>query len=196
MKKKISMLVFLMVAALLAAAMAGAEAAQAPTLETLSEYDWSFMSGAGGWATYIRINPDGSFTGDYHDSEMGETGDDYPYGTIYGCVFHGQLTLGEQVSDYAWSVHVDAVEMDEGQVPESIEDGTRYMTIEPYGLTAGNDMLLFLPGTPVDELPEEFLLWAHLIGSDETELPNYGLYDEAADTGFIAEEPFEVLEGE
>ena len=194
MKKVILALLFLMIAALLAAACA--EAAQAPTLETLSEYEWSFMSGAGGWATYIRINPDGSFTGDYHDSEIGDAGDDYPDGTIYGCLFHGQLTLGEQVSDYAWSVHVDAVEMDEGQVPEAIEDGVRYVTIEPYGLTAGNDMLLYLPGTPVDELPEDFLLWAHLIGSDETELANYGLYDEAADTGFIAEEPFEALEGE
>ncbi len=194
MKKVILALVFLMIAALLAAACA--EAAQAPTFEALSEYEWSFMSGAGGWATYMRINPDGSFTGDYHDSEIGDAGDDYPDGTIYGCLFHGQLTLGEQVSDYAWSVHVDAVEMDEGQVPEAIEDGVRYVTIEPYGLTAGNDMLLYLPGTPVDELPEDFLLWAHLIGSDETELANYGLYDEAADTGFIAEEPFEALEGE
>ena len=181
--------------AMLLAASALAES-EAPTLEQLSGLQWSFSSGAGGWSTELAIAEDGSFTGNYHDSEMGDIGDDYPNGSLYGCSFSGQLTLGEAIDDNAWSVHVDAVEMDEGQVPEAIEDGVRYVTIEPYGLTAGNDMLLYLPGTPVDELPEDFLLWAHLIGSDETELANYGLYDEAADTGFIAEEPFEALEGE
>ena len=178
-------------AMLLPAALAGTEAAQAPTFEELAGMEWSFMSGAGGWATLMTINPDGSFTGNYHDSEMGETGEDYPDGTIYGCTFHGQLTLGEQVDAYAWKVHVDSVELDEGQVPEAIEDGIRFVTVEPYGVVADHDWLLYLPGTLTSALPEGFLFWAHLIGDDIAEaLPCYGLYDEADDTGFIGEEPY------
>lgn len=173
-------------------------AEEAPTFEALSELNWTFMSGAGGWSTDMQIAPDGSFTGNYHDSEMGETGDDYPDGTLYGCTFHGQFTLGEQVNEYTWKVHVDALELDEGQVPEAIEDGVRYVTIDPYGLVEGHDMLLYLPGTPTDALPEEFLFWAHLIGDEIPEaLPYYGLYDETDDMGFIGEEPYveETTEG-
>ena len=185
------LIILMTLAMLLPAALAGAEAAQAPTFEELSGMEWSFMSGAGGWATYMRINPDGTFTGDYHDSEMGETGEGYPNGTLYGCTFHGQLTLGEQVDEYTWKVHVDSVELDEGQVPEAIEDDVRYVTVEPYGVGAGHDWLLYLPGAPTNALPEDFLLWAHLIGDDiPEELPCYGLYDEADDTGFIGEEPY------
>ena len=87
-----------------------------------------------------------------------------------------------------------SVEPDEGQVPEALEDGIRYVTPEPYGLKAGSDMLLFLPGAPVDALPEGFLFWAHIFGDDApAELPYYGLYDAQEDTGFIGET---AVEGE
>ena len=111
---------------------------------------------------------------------------------MYGCLFHGRMTLGEQADEYTWKIHVDEVELDEGQVPEVIEDGMRFVTCEPYGLKAGNDMLLYLPGTPVEKLPEDFLMWAHLYayGEDVKELPYYGLYDPQEETGFIGEEPY------
>lgn len=184
MKKLLTLIVA--VALSLCATLAVAETA--PSFEEMSALEWSFSSGAGGWGTYLYMEPDGTFTGNYHDSEMGEIGDDYPQGSLYGCAFHGRLTLGEQVDAYTWKVHVDEVELDEGQVPEAIEDGIRYVTTEPYGIKAGSDMLLYLPGTPVDALPEEFLFWAHLLGDDiPEELPYYGLYDAAEDTGFIGE---------
>lgn len=175
----------LMIAMLLFASLAAAEAA--PSFEELGAFEWTFCSGAGAWSTSIWIAPDGTFTGEYHDSEMGDAGESYPNGTVYGCLFHGQLSMGEQESEYAWNVHVDEVELDEGQLDEAIEDGVRYVTVDPYGLKAGNDMLLYLPGTPVEDLPEGFLLWAHLLDGSATELPYYGLYDAAEDTGFIGE---------
>ena len=164
---------------------AGAE--QAPSFEAMGDIEWTFSSGAGGWYTCMRIGPDGAFTGDYHDSEMGDVGEGYPNGSVYGCLFHGQLTLGEQVNAYTWKVHVDAVELDEGQAPEAIEDEIRFVTVEPYGIKAGSDMLLYLPGAPVSELPEDFLIWAHIFDDSVKELPYYGLYDEAEATGFIGE---------
>ena len=96
MKKQL--VVFLVMALMLACTSAGAETA--PTLEALSELEWLFCSGAGAWSTTIWIAPDGSFTGEYHDSEMGDAGEDYPDGSIYGCLFHGQLTLGENMADH------------------------------------------------------------------------------------------------
>ena len=164
------------------------DAEAAPSFEDFVDLEWSFSSGVGGWGTTMRIAADGTFTGDFHDSEMGEVGDDYPQGTLYGCAFHGRLTMGEKAGEYAWRVHVDEVALDEGQVSEAIEDGIRFVTTDPYGIKAGSDLLLYLPGTPLDALPEGFLFWAHLLGDDlPAELPYYGLYDEAEDTGFIGE---------
>lgn len=48
----------------------------------LSHNDFSFSSGAGGWSTDFEIEQDGSFSGSYHDSEFGSTGDGYPGGTM------------------------------------------------------------------------------------------------------------------
>ena len=185
MKKTFALL---MAGLLLLTVTAGAEeTVQAPTFETLSDLEWLFTSGAGAWYTVMQIGPDGTFTGDFHDSEMGDAGEDYPYGTVYGCLFHGEMTLGGQTGEYAWEMHVDALELDEGQVPETIEDGIRYVTAEPYGISAGADMTLYLPGTPVSALPEGFLYWTQLFDGGAEELPFYGLYDGQADAGFIGE---------
>ncbi len=190
MKKLISLTLTL--AMLLTACLAAAEVQPALSFADLDELDWTFSSGVGAWYTCIWMEEDGTFTGEFHDSEMGEADEAYPDGTVYGCLFHGKMTLGEQVDEYTWKIRVDEVELDEGQVPEVIEDGMRFVTCEPYGLKAGNDMLLYLPGTPVEKLHEDFLMWAHLYayGEDVKELPYYGLYDPQEETGFIGEEPY------
>ena len=158
----------------------------------LASLEWTFSSGVGAWYTCIWIEEDGTFTGEFHDSEMGEADEAYPDGTVYGCLFHGKMSLSGQVDEYTWKLHVDELALDEGQVPEVIEDGMRFVTSDPYGLKAGQDMLLYLPGTPVDKIPEGFIPWAHLdaYGEDVKELPYYGLYDPQEETGFIGEEPY------
>ncbi|MBR5111494.1 MAG: hypothetical protein IK099_15045 [Clostridia bacterium] len=190
----------LMAAMLLTAAMAAAETAPSLSFADLTDLDWRFSSGVGAWYTFMWLEEDGTFTGEFHDSEMGETGEGYPDGTVYGCLFHGKMTLVGQVDEYSWKIHVDALDLDEGQAPEVIEDGMRFVTCDPYGLKAGNDMLLYLPGTPVEKLPEDFVFWAHLysFGEDMKELPYYGLYDPQEETGFIGEQPYgrgEVIVG-
>ena len=186
----------LMAVMLLTAAMAAAETAPSLSFADLTDLDWTFSSGVGAWYTCMWLEEDGTFTGEFHDSEMGETGEGYPDGTVYGCLFHGKMTLGEQVDEYTWKIRVETLELDEGQAPEVIEDGMRFVTCDPYGLKAGNDMLLYLPGTPVEKLSEDFQLWAHLyaFGDDVKELPYYGLYDPQEENGFVGEPPYGVWE--
>jgi tetratricopeptide (TPR) repeat protein len=50
------------------------------TFEDLSHYAFQFCSGAGGWSTDFEIEKDGSFKGNYHDSDMGDTGENYENG--------------------------------------------------------------------------------------------------------------------
>ena len=162
----------------------------------LASLEWTFSSGVGAWYTCLWMQEDGTFTGEFHDSEMGETGEGYADGTVYGCLFHGKMSLSGQVDEYTWKLHVDELALDEGQVPEVIEEEMRFVTTDPYGLKAGQDMLLYLPGTPVDKIPEGFIPWAHLdaYGEDVKELPYYGLYDPQEETGFIGDTPYELYE--
>ena len=152
-----------------------------------------FASGVGAWDTTITFGAEGSFTGEFHDSEMGETGEGYPDGTVYGCTFHGRLADAEQADSLTWTLTVAELEMDEGQAPEAIEDGIRFVTTDPYGLKAGDAITLYLPGTPVSGLPEDFLFWTHIqeIDPDAETLPWMTLRDDAAQSGFVCETDME-----
>ena len=155
----------------------------------LEGLEWSFSSGAGAWSTDMRIRSDGSFSGEYHDSEMGESGKDYPYGTIYCCSFSGRLRLQEKVGENSWKVRIEELKPDESQEAEVIEEGIRFVAAVPYGLSEGDEMILFCPGTPLEELTEDMLMWAHQLGQENVtgELQNWFLYSEKNESGFVGE---------
>ena len=154
----------------------------------LSSYTFEFSSGVGAWSTELFIHDDGTFNGNFHDSNMGETGEGYPNGTVYGCSFHGRFSYDEQLSDREFLLTVRELALDEGQVPEAIEDGVLYITSDPYGLVLDHGMVLYTPGCPIGELSEEAMFWMHMMDwpDDLTSLPCYFLYDREADTGFVA----------
>ena len=65
-----------------------------------------FASGAGAWGTELTIDDDGSFKGQYHDSDMGSTGDGYPNGTRYYSEFNGQFSEPEKVNEYTYKIYI------------------------------------------------------------------------------------------
>ena len=159
--------------------------------EQMSRMEWSFLSGVGGWSTDLHVAADGSFTGEFHDGELGETGENYPNGTIYGCLFEGRFSYAGEAENNAVKIRVDALSLTEGQAPEAIEDGVRYVTVdEVYGLTEGDEMLLYAPGTPVSIFSEELLFWAHVMDREDppAELDNWFLCSEKNETGFVGYE--------
>ena len=166
---------------------ANAESTSKDLFAQISGQLFEFSSGAGGWGTELAVLENGVFTGNFHDSEMGETGERYPNGTIYGCSFHGQFSDPEPVDEYTWKAKI-AVEQDEGQVPEAIEDGIRFVTAAPYGLEKAQTVVFYTPGTPVDHLPARFLIWSHLqeIDPEAKTIPYYAIWNETDDAGFIA----------
>ena len=58
--------------------------------------DLFFNSGVGGWRTYLRLNRDGSFTGEYSDFNA-YAEDDFPKGTVTICEFEGKFTNIERI---------------------------------------------------------------------------------------------------
>ena len=186
MKKLTAILVAVMMTVLMVTA-GSAENTSTDLFAQLKGQVFEFSSGVGAWNTELTMGEKGTFTGNYHDSEMGETGEGYPDGTVYGCMFHGQFSDPQQVDDNTWTVKV-SVELDEGQVPEAIEDGIRYVTAKPYGLEKAESVTIWLPETPVAGLPEAFMIWSHLqdFAPDAKELPYFAIWSEADEAGFIS----------
>ena len=177
---------FIAMVMLLSAVGACAES-EALTFDQMAGLAWSFSSGAGAWSTDMRILADGTFSGEFHDSEMGEAGDDYPNGSVYYCAFAGQMTILDQVDEHSWLVRVDSLTTNEEPGSEMIADDLRYVTAEPYGISEGDEMVVYLPGTPVDTLSEDMRMWAHLLGEADASatLEDWFLYSRKNDTGFV-----------
>lgn len=157
------------------------------SFEELQNYEFCFSSGAGAWATTMRIRADGSFTGEYHDSDMGVTGDGYPGGTQYYSAFQGRFASPVKVNEYTYSTHISSISYENEVGTEEIKDGVRYIYTEAHGLEDAENILIYLPGAPLAELPQEYRSWVgyyDLSYTEETELPFYGLYNEAAECGF------------
>ena len=83
------------------------------TFADLAKYSFEFCSGAGGWSTDFEIEKDGSFKGSYHDSDMGDTGDDYENGTMYLCGFSGKFTDLTKINDYTYQMKMENLTYDE-----------------------------------------------------------------------------------
>ncbi|WP_312636878.1 hypothetical protein [Oscillibacter sp.] len=179
-------------------ASSGAEAAASSSSETkpdaqtaefsfsdISELEFWFGSGAGAWRTVLYVADDGSFEGLYTDSDMGSADTDYPNGTCYSSEFTGTFTTPEKVDEYTYSVEIQDLTLSKEPGTEEIRDGIKYLYSEPYGLDDAKELLFYLSGAPVKDLPEGYLSWARGYGDTiEETLPFYGLYNVGGDQGF------------
>ena len=128
------------------------------TFEELSKYYFSFCSGAGGWSDDFSIEKDGYFHGSYHDSDMGDMGDDYPNGTMYFCQYEGHFADIEKVDEYTCKMKmIDIKILNDDQ--EYIEDGTKFVPLAPYALSNADEVDIYLPGKPVSEISQEVQEW-------------------------------------
>ncbi len=146
-----------------------------------------FTSGVGGWMTEIIIADDGTFTGEFHDSNMGITGEGYPYGTVNISLFHGAFSEPERISDTVYGLRLDSLSVENTPGEAYIEDGVRYVYADPYGFDDAEEFLLYLPGTSIEDMDEGFLYWAHLDTEVIQKMPAgwYGLYNIGGQQGFI-----------
>ena len=155
------------------------------TFADLSKYSFNFSSGAGAWGTGLEINEDGSFTGSYHDSNMGDTGPGYPNGSVAVCNFSGRFTQLKKVNEYTYSMRLEELKYENPAGIEEIIDGVKFIYSGAYGLEGGTEFLVYLPGAPVSELPADFVMWVQFDISGASELPSCGLYNVAEQNGFF-----------
>lgn len=150
--------------------------------------EFVFSSGAGGWATEITLNADGTFSGQYHDSEMGDTGNQYPDGTVYISKFNGKFTTPKQINEYTYSTQLDYLNSEGTIGDEYYENNQRYIISEPYGFDDADEFMIYLPGIAMSDLPEGFIGWLYAVINVQTTeiLPCYGIYNVGGEEGFVA----------
>lgn len=149
---------------------------------------FTFSSGAGAWMTVLTLNPDGSFAGEYHDSDMGDRGDRYPNGTVYICNFEGKFTEPVKVDEFIYSMSLESFKVAEAAGRVYYEDEIRYILSDPVGMSDAGEFYLYLPGAAMSALPEDFLSWCDVDTDIRDTLPIgcYGIYNMGGKTGFNA----------
>ena len=155
-----------------------------------------FASGAGAWGSWLDLNPDGTFTGQYSDTDM----------TIqYVCQFHGTFTDIRPLTDASWLLTLGELTLDT-KYPlgsEWNQDGMHMISSPPHGLTdqegntlqPGAQFIFYTPQAqghaPWTELygAYDFLSWCpnrHAFVSASDTLDRYGLYNLTSGIGFFS----------
>ena len=128
-----------------------------PSLPSLPLLPSSFVfaSGAGGWSDVLTINNDGSFTGEFYDSDWdAETNTE----TVMICNYSGRFTNIKQVAANIYTMNVDELWMSREAGQSWIENGVKYSSTTPYGITRGA-YTLYLPETTRENYPSSFEEW-------------------------------------
>ena len=128
---------------------------------------YSFLSGAGGWSSSLKINSDGSFTGSHFDSDMGDRGTGYPNGTVYHCDFSGKFGNVKKIDDYTYTMELLSLTQTEKQDTSYIKDGVRYICSYPYGIQDGKIFEVYLPGKPMSEISDDCKWWLLSMRSED-----------------------------
>ena len=150
--------------------------------------DYTFASGAGGWATYLVIDENGRFEGSYHDSEMGASGDDYD-ATMYVSNFSGQLSDVKKISDLKYTAYVESIEYQDSIGDQEIKDRVLYVYTGAYGIDYGKTLHFYMKGSDTEDINEHLVEWLAMPlawGSDVPKtLPFNAFYNEEDDAGFF-----------
>lgn len=164
------------------------------TFADLAVKQFEFSSGAGGWSEEFTIEKDGYFTGNFHDSDMGDTGEGYPDGTFYSSSYSGHFTDLNKINDFTYQMKLADVSYKETADTEEIKDNTRYIYTESYCLGGTDTFTIYLPGTPIGKLSEEIYSWLFMANQSEEELTMTVIVDEINGYGIYSYDRLTPLE--
>ena len=149
------------------------------TFEDLSIRQFYFSSGAGAWGEEFTMERDGYFTGKFHDSNMGENGEEYPNGTVYSCVYSGHFTDIAKAGEYIYEVKLKDISYKKEPGEEEILDGVKNVYTESYFMNVNDTFRIYLPGMPIDEMSDELYWWVKDYNQSESELTMIILVNES-----------------
>lgn len=137
--------------------------------------NFSLANGIGNWQNDLFLKPDGTFTGNFYDLDIGETGEDYPNGTYYHNEYSGKIKDLKAVDLYSFEFYIDEIEYKYEKGLEKIEDEIKDIAIDDVtGINKNSKYILYMPYVPVKNLPEQIDTW--ILGVNIRERVSAGLY--------------------
>ena len=110
--------------------------------ELLSREEMIFSIGVGAWRTYLNVNSDGTFSGQFTD---------YNDRDVYISDFTGRFSAPIKASPYEYHFSVENL-----TYPATnrvyYKGAYKYTTADPYGMYEGKNFLLYLPGRPTKNI--------------------------------------------
>ncbi len=137
----------------------------------------------------MTVNADGTFSGDFHDSDMGGQGvteDGVEYmATVYISEFSGKFSTPTKIDDYTYSTRVESMSYETAPGTEEVIDDVLYAYDIPYGLDEGDEFLICLPSTPVSEIPVGAANFRESLFEGHATADRYILFNETESAGFL-----------
>lgn len=165
------------------------EVASAAELATFSG-TYIHSSGAGAWSQELVLDDKGHFTIDFHDSDMGDTGRDYPNGTTYKCSGKGVFSDIEKIDDKTYCLHLSELTIKTPTETSEIIDGIKYVYTDLYDISEGDEFYLYKENSSIGSLPQDYIDWVRWAWEyddpNAEKLPYKGLYDNSSRIGLIS----------
>ena len=152
--------------------------------ESLFPMDFYFSSGVAAWGTELILSSDFSFSGSVSDFNMGDSGEGYPDGTCYVSTFRGKFQILSQIDEYSYFLELISLETELADGTTWIDNGVRYIACEAYGLE-GTQYVLYLPETPMEQLPEALTSWLPYWDDVPETLSRYAIWNLTYETPFF-----------
>lgn len=150
------------------------------TYAALSGKEYQLSSQGGVWSTTFVINSDGTFSGEYYDYDALTTGKNYPEGTLYESNFTGEFLGLRKEDEYTYYLYIKDINYQKEVGTEEVLDQVLHISTEAYGLTGVERLIVYIPGTPVDSLPENVRKQCDdsMLNRDKSALQVYVIHNE------------------
>ena len=124
--------------------------------------EYVFSSGAGGWDTKLTIASDGTFTGYYHDNDLGDIDGDHPKGSRSEAKFSGRFKSATRFDDGSYNLvcAADQFTVDGTKGAQRIENGMQITTTDAYGMEPCGTFTAYPKGYDGSKVSKQVLGWA------------------------------------
>lgn len=139
----------------------------------------------------LTFGEGGTFKG--HCSQYRDMrGEDYPRGIREECYYNGRVASVTKTGEYEYTLKLEDIQIETpGNLgDERIEDGMKVITTLPYGISNTDELIVYIPGKSIRELPKPFVQQARRDGLSYAEkadgiVDQYVIYNPGEERGFV-----------
>lgn len=156
----------------------GQESVEVPefTFADLSTKEFQFSTGAGGWSEELRIEKDGYFTGKLQDYLFIDNGGS---DKLRINSYSGHFTNLTKIDDYTYRITLADISYKGTSGSEVEVRGVPYVYADSNFLVdTTNTFAIYLPGKPLNEIPEAIFRWMDYLNESDSELTTLAIVNE------------------